>query len=177
MTAPLMPKATAVWLIENTSLSFKQVAEFSTLHILEVQNLADSELTQGMVGFDPIASGQLTLEEIHRCEHDASAKLQISVAISADSVLGKKRTRYTPLARRQERPDAIAWLIKYYPDLSDNQISRLVGTTKPTIAAVRNKSHWNAHNIKPRNPVQLGFCSQPELDNLVSALKKNQEVV
>jgi hypothetical protein len=177
MTAPLMPKATAVWLIENTSLSFKQVAEFCTLHILEVQNLADSELTQGMVGFDPIASGQLTLEEINRCEQDASAKLQISAAISADSVLGKKRTRYTPLARRQERPDAIAWLIKYYPDLNDNQISRLVGTTKPTIDAVRNKSHWNAHNIKPRNPVQLGFCSQSELDNLVSTLKKSQEVV
>ena len=177
MTTPLMPKATAVWLIENTSLSFQQIAKFCTLHILEVKNLADSETTQGMVGFDPIASGQLTLEEINRCEQDSDAELQISVAISADSVLGKKRTRYTPLAKRQERPDAIAWLIKYYPDLNDNQISKLVGTTKPTIDAVRSKSHWNSHNIKPRNPVQLGFCSQSELDVIVSLLKKSQEAM
>ena len=177
MTAPLMPKATSVWLIENTSLSFQQIAKFCGLHMLELQNLADSESTHGMVGFDPIASGQLTLEEIHRCEKDANLVLQISAAVSVDSVLGKKRTRYTPLAKRQERPDAIAWLIKYYPDLNDNQISRLVGTTKPTIDAVRNKSHWNAHNIKPRNPVQLGFCSQSELDEVVRILKKNQEAM
>lgn len=177
MTIPLMPKATAVWLIENTSLAFQQIAEFCHLHILEVKNLADSESSQAMVGFDPIASGQLTLEEIHRCEKDNNAKLQLSVAITADSVLGKKRTRYTPLAKRQERPDAIAWLIKYYPDLNDTQISKLVGTTKPTIDSVRNKTHWNAHNIKPRNPVQLGFCSQAELDALIHSLKKSQAVI
>lgn len=175
MTVLLMPKATAVWLIENTALTFEQIAKFCALHMLEVQNLADSETTHGMVGFDPIASGQLTLDEIHRCEQDLSAALQISIAVSADSVLGKKRSRYTPLAKRQERPDAIAWLLKYYPDLTDNQISRLVGTTKLTIDAVRNKSHWNAQNIKPRSPSQLGFCTQSELDALVGLLKKPQE--
>lgn len=174
MTTPLMPKATAVWLIENTSLSFQQIADFCGLHLLELQTLADSESTHGMVGFDPIASGQLTLDEIHRCERDAKLKLQISAAVSADSVLGKKRARYTPLAKRQERPDAIAWLVKYYPELNDSQISRLVGTTKLTIDAVRNKTHWNAQNIKPRNPVSLGFCSQAELDTVVVALKKSQ---
>lgn len=175
MTIPLMPKATAVWLIENTALAFTQIAKFCGLHILEVQNLADSEATHGMVGFDPIASGQLTLEEIHRCEQDPLAELKISAAVSADSVLGKKRSRYTPLSKRQERPDAISWLIKYYPDLTDTQISRLVGTTKITIDAVRNKSHWNAQNIKPRSPVQLGFCAQSELDDMVRSLKKTQE--
>lgn len=175
MTVLLMPKATAVWLIENTALTFEQIAKFCSLHLLEVQNLADSETNHGMVGFDPIASGQLTLDEIHRCEQDLRASLQISVAVSADSVLGKKRSRYTPLAKRQERPDAIAWLLKYYPDLTDSQISSLVGTTKLTIDAVRNKSHWNAQNIKPRSPAQLGFCTQSELDTLVGLLKKSQE--
>jgi hypothetical protein len=170
-----MPKATAVWLIENTALTFEQVAKFCGLHILEVQTLADSETTQGMVGFDPIASGQLSLEEIQRCEKNPDAHLQISTAVTADSVLGKKRSRYTPLAKRQERPDAIAWLLKYYPDLNDSQVSRLVGTTKATISSVRSKSHWNAQNIKPRNPVQLGFCTQSELDSVVGNLKKLQE--
>lgn len=177
MTAPLMPKATAVWLIENTALTFGQIAKFCELHMLEVQNLADSEATHGMVGFDPIASGQLTLVEINRCEQDPNASLQISAAVSADSVLGKKRSRYTPLAKRQERPDAIAWLLKYYPDLTDSQISKLVGTTKLTIDAVRNRSHWNAQNIKPRSPVQLGFCTQSELDIVVGLLKKTQEAL
>jgi uncharacterized protein len=176
MMTPLMPKATAVWLIENTALAFEQIAKFCGLHMLEVQNLADSEATHGMVGFDPIASGQLTLDEIHRCEQDTALNLQISAAVSADSILGKKRSRYTPLSKRQERPDAIAWLVKYYPDLTDTQISRLVGTTKLTIDAVRNKSHWNAQNIKPRSPVQLGFCTQSELDTVVGVLKKVQEV-
>ena len=138
-----------------------------------MQNLADSESSHGMVGFDPIASGQLTLAEIQRCEKDDKLVLQMSIAVSADSVLGKKRTRYTPLAKRQERPDAIAWLIKYYPELNDNQISKLVGTTKPTIEAVRTKSHWNAQNIKPRSPAHLGFCSQAELDSVIDLLKKN----
>lgn len=175
MSVPLMPKATAVWLIENTALTFEQVAKFCGLHILEVQTLADNESSQGLVGFDPIASGQLSLDEINRCEKDANLQLQMSMAVTADSVLGKKRNRYTPLAKRQERPDAIAWLLKYYPELTDSQISRLVGTTKMTIAAVRSKSHWNVQNIKPRNPVQLGFCTQSELDNAVGNLKKHQE--
>lgn len=176
MSNPLMPKATAVWLIENTALTFEQVSKFCGLHILEVQTLADSESTQGMVGFDPIASGQLSLEEIQKCEKNPEAQLQISTAVTADSVLGKKRSRYTPLAMRQERPDAIAWLLKYYPDLNDSQVSRLVGTTKATIVSVRSKSHWNAQNIKPRNPVQLGFCTQSELDLAVSGLKRFQEI-
>lgn len=175
MSGPLMPKATAIWLIENTALTFTQVAKFCGLHILEVQTLADSETIQGMVGFDPIASGQLSQDEIHRCEKDDTAELTMSLAVSADSVLGKKKARYTPLAKRQERPDAIAWLIKYYPDLTDTQISRLVGTTKATISTVKSKSHWNTQNIKPRNPVQLGFCTQSELDSAVKNLKRTSE--
>lgn len=176
MTTPLMPKATAVWLIENTALTFKQIAAFCGLHVLEVQNLADSDITHGMVGFDPIASGQLTLEEIHRCEQDENANLKISIAVSADTVLGKKRSKYTPLSKRQERPDAISWLIKYHPDLTDSQISKLVGTTKITIDSVRNKSHWNAQNIKPRSPVHLGFCTQNELDEAIKLAQKAQRV-
>ncbi len=169
MTAPLMPKATAVWLIENTALTFNQIANFCGIHILEVQTIADSEKNQAMVGFDPIASGQLSLKEIQSCEQDPKRELKINTAVDANSILGKKKTRYTPLARRQERPDAIAWLVKYYSHLSDTQVMRLIGTTKATIKAVREKSHWNAKNIKPRSPVQLGFCTQTELEKAIQA--------
>ncbi len=168
MTTPLMPKATAVWLIENTALTFEQIADFCKIHILEIQSLADNENAMRIVGFDPVTSSQLALEEIRRCENDSTARLVIRPAINADSVLGKKKSRYTPLSKRQDRPDAIAWLIKFYPDIPESAITRFLGTTKPMIQSIKTKTHWNSSQIKPRSPVQLGFCSQAELDALIS---------
>lgn len=168
MAVPLMPKATAVWLVENTTLTFEQVAEFCGLHILEIQAIADGEAAVGMIGFNPITSGQLTAEEIKRCEQDPATSLQLTPPLTAESVLGKKTSRYTPVSKRQDRPDAIAWLLKYYPSTSETQICRLLGTTKNMISAVRNKTHWNSSNIKPRNPVQLGLCTQAELDTVIA---------
>ena len=168
MTTPLMPKATAVWLIENTALTFDQISAFCGIHILEIQSLADNENSLRIVGFDPIASSQLTLEEIHRCENNSKERLVIRPAISADSVLGKKKSRYTPLSKRQDRPDAIAWMIKFYPDVPELALTRLLGTTKPMIRSIKSKTHWNSPQIKPRNPVQLGFCTQQELDAVIA---------
>lgn len=160
----LMPKATAVWLIDNTTLTFDQIADFCGLHILEIQSIADGEMNIRITGMDPIASGQLTAEEIKRCEADADADLLLSVALTADELLGKKKSKYTPVSKRQERPDAIAWIVKYHPEISDAKVSELLGTTKAMIASIKNKTHWNSANIKPRSPVQLGFCTQAELD-------------
>ena len=171
MTQPLMPKATAVWLVENTALTFKQIADFCGLHILEVQAIADEEVAVGMQGLDPIANGQLTKDEIARCEADPSAKLaMVQSDIPQPSARGKG-PRYTPLSKRQDKPDAIAWLLRHYPELSDAQIGRLIGTTKPTINAVRDRTHWNSPNLKPRSPVELGLCKH---DDLRSALEKAQ---
>ncbi len=167
MASPLMPKATAVWLIENTALSFEQIAAFCGLHSLEVQAIADGDVSISMVGLDPISSSQLSLEEINRCENDTSARLVLIPPVNADTILGKKRSRYTPVSKRQDRPDAIAWLVKYYPDMTDGQICRLLGTTKPMIKAVKTKTHWNSANIKPRSPVHLGLCVQVELDKTI----------
>ncbi len=169
-----MPKATAVWLVENTALTFKQIADFCGLHILEVQAIADEEVAVGMQGLDPIANGQLTKEEIAACEADPSAKLRmVSSDIPQPSSRGKG-PRYTPLSKRQDKPDAIAWLLRHYPELSDAQIGRLIGTTKPTINAVRDRSHWNSPNLKPRSPVELGLCKH---DDLRIALEKAQRKV
>ena len=168
MAQPLMPKATAVWLIENTALTFGQIAGFCDLHILEVQSMADGELNIGMVGRNPITHGQLSQEEIDRCTADSGAELQL---FEPDMPLPKPRTkgpRYTPVARRQDRPDAIAWLVRNQPDFSDSQISKLIGTTKPTINAIRERSHWNMPNIKPQNPVNLGLCSSDDLEKAVA---------
>lgn len=175
MAIPLMPKATAVWLVENTALTFGQVAEFCGLHILEVQAIADGEAAIGMIGFNPITSGQLTLEEINRCEADPHQTLILTIPITAESILGKKTSRYTPVSKRQDRPDAIAWLLKYYPALGEAQICRMLGTTKNMINAVRNKTHWNSTNIKPRNPVQLGLCTQKEFDKVINSLTPPEE--
>jgi hypothetical protein len=172
MATPLMPKATAVWLIENTKLTFDQIAEFCAIHPLEIQAIADGESSVGMVGFNPITSRQLTLEEIQRCEADSTAHLNLTPPITADSLLGKKKTRYTPVAKRQDRPDAIAWLLKFHPNLTDTQICRLLGTTKPMIKSIRTRTHWNTTNIKPRSPVQLGLCTQSELDAVINASHK-----
>jgi len=174
MTQPLMPKATAVWLVENTALTFKQIADFCGLHILEVQAIADEEVAVGMQGLDPIANGQLTKEEIARCEEDPSAKLQLVKSDIPQPSARGKGPRYTPLSKRQDKPDAIAWLLRHYPELTDAQIGRLVGTTKPTINAVRDRTHWNSPNLKPRSPVELGICKH---DDLRLALEKAQRAV
>lgn len=169
MTQPLMPKATAVWLIENTALSFQQIADFCGLHILEVQSIADDEVAIGMVGFNPVTNGQLTKEEISRCSTDPDAKLEMAKPSVIIPEPKKKGPRYTPVARRQDRPDAISWVLRNFPDLSDGQISRLIGTTKPTINGVRDRTHWNISNIKPRDPVSLGLCSR---EDLVAAIEQ-----
>jgi hypothetical protein len=167
MALPLMPKATAVWLVEHTSLTFEQIAAFCGLHALEIQAIADGEVAVMMQGLDPIANGQVTKEEIERCEQDVKLRLKLaSTAHPAPPARGKG-PRYTPISKRQDKPDAISWLVKNHPELSDAQISRLVGTTKPTIAAIRDRSHWNSPNIKPRNPVGLGLCSQSDLESAV----------
>ncbi|HLD95333.1 MAG TPA: cell cycle transcriptional regulator TrcR [Alphaproteobacteria bacterium] len=173
MAQPLMPKATAVWLIDNTSLTFEQIADFCGLHIIEVQTLADSEVV-GMAGMDPLASGQLSKEEIERCEKDQNARLELLPPVSADSILGKRAGKYTMLSKRQERPDAIAWVLKHYPLLSDSQICKLLATTKPTVQAVRSKTHWNSPNIKPKNPISMGLCTQEELDSVLLKAKKQE---
>ena len=165
MSKPLMPKATAVWLIDNTALTFEQIAEYCELHELEVQSIADEEVAIGIVGFDPIANLQLTREEIARCEADPSARLKMAVQKNPLPSLRTKGPRYTPVARRQDKPDAIAWLVRNYGRLTDGQISRLIGTTKPTIVAIRERTHWNMANIKPRDPVGLGLCSRVDLQN------------
>jgi hypothetical protein len=168
MTLPLMPKATAVWLIEKTALTFTQIAEFCGMHPLEVQAIADGEVAQGIVGYDPVANGQLTNQEIKRCEADPALRLQI-LAVSNPLPRRSRGARYTPVAKRNDRPDAIAFMLRNYPQLSEAQIVKLLGTTKDTIQKVRERSHWNSANIKPRDPVILGLCSQTDLNAMVSA--------
>jgi uncharacterized protein len=175
MSLPLMPKATAVWLVENTGLTFEQIAEFCGLHALEVQAIADGEVAAQMQGLDPVANGQITTEEIRRCEQDPAARLQLSEQAQPVPLVKHKGPRYTPISKRQDKPDAIAWLLKNHPELSDGQISKLVGTTKPTIGAVRDRTHWNSPNIKPRHPVALGLCTLPELEAAVSRASKGKK--
>ncbi|GBQ06509.1 MULTISPECIES: DUF1013 domain-containing protein [Acetobacter] len=167
-TLPLMPKATAVWLIEKTALSFTQIAEFCGMHPLEVQAIADGEVAQGIVGYDPVANHQLKLEEIHRCEANPDARLKI-LATNNPVKRRSKGARYTPVAKRHDRPDGIAFLLRNFPQLNDLQIVKLLGTTKDTIAKVRDKQHWNTPNIKPRDPVTIGLCSQMDLNAAVNA--------
>ena len=168
MPAPLMPKATAVWLVENTSLTFEQIADFCGLHPLEVQAIADGEVASQMHGLDPVANAQTTTEEIARCQADPEARLALSPQALPPQMVRHKGPRYTPIAKRQDKPDAIAFLLRNHPELSDLQISKLIGTTKPTIAAVRERTHWNSPNIKPRHPVVLGLCSHEELEEALS---------
>jgi hypothetical protein len=167
MALPLMPKATAVWLVENTALSFEQIADYTGMHELEIQAIADGEVAVGIVGVNPVTGGQLTTDEIARCETNPDARLKM---IKTDIPLPKARSkgaRYTPVSKRQDRPDAINWILKHHPELTDAQISRLLGTTKATIASVRDRTHWNAPNIKPQNPVTLGLCSEADLEKAV----------
>ena len=177
MAHPLMPKATAVWLVENSSLTFKQIAEFCGLHDLEVQAIADEEVATGMQGLDPIAGRELTQEELDRCLADPKAKLELAKPKTPMPKARRKGARYTPVSKRQDRPDAIAWLVKSHPELTDAQISKLIGTTKPTINAIRERSHWNMPNIKPQNPVTLGLCMAPELEKVVALARAKAGIV
>jgi len=173
--APLMPKATAVWLVENTSLTFDQIANFCKLHPLEVKGIADGEVAAGIKGHDPITSGQLTREEIAAAEKDSNRQLQLAVSkVRLPEPSRKRGARYTPLSRRQDRPNAILWLVRNHPELKDAQIMRLAGTTKTTLQAIRNRTHWNSAALTPADPVTLGLCSQMDLDFEVNRAAKDR---
>ena len=177
MAKPIMAKATAVWLVDNTTISFKQIADFVEMHELEVQGIADGDVAAGVKGFDPIANNQLTQEEIDAAEKNILHKLKLKFNAAAQGEEKRRGPRYTPLSKRQDRPASILWLVKFHPELSDGQISKLVGTTKPTIQAIRERTHWNISNIQPIDPVALGLCKQSELDAAVqkAAAKKAKE--
>lgn len=175
MALPLMPKATAVWLVENTALSFIQIAEFCGLHELEIQAIADGDVGMGMQGLSPLANGQLTQDEIDRCSADPSARLKLARSTNPLPKARDKGARYTPVSKRQDRPDAIAWVVKNHPELQDVQISKLLGTTKPTIKAIREKTHWNIENITPRNPVMLGLCTEADLEKMAIVARAQAE--
>lgn len=170
---PLMPKATAVWLVENTALSFEQIAQFCRLHPLEVKAIADGEAAQGIKGLDPVMTGQLTREEIERAERDGTHKLKLAPAKVKVPEKKTRGPRYTPVSRRQDRPNAILWLVRNHPELKDAQIIRLVGTTKTTIQQIKERTHWNSATLSPMDPVTLGLCSQLELDLEVEKASKN----
>src|SRR5215471_8956837 len=174
--APLMPKATAVWLLDNTALSFDQIAEFCKLHPLEVKAIADGDAAQGIKGLDPVLTGQLTREDIERAEAEPNRRLTLSApkVRLPEAKAKRKGPRYTPVSRRQDRPNAILWLIRNHPELKDSQIMRLVGTTKSTIQAIRDRTHWNAPNLTPLDPVTLGLCSQIDLDLEVQRAAKEK---
>jgi len=179
--APLMPKATAVWLLDNTALTFDQIAEFCKLHPLEVKAIADGDAAQGIKGLDPILTGQLTRDQITEAEKNQDIKLKLAdqkVAVaSPERRGGKKGPRYTPVSRRQDRPNAILWLVRNHPELKDSAIMRLVGTTKSTIAAIRDRTHWNSTNLTPMDPVTLGLATQIDLDLEVQRANKEKPVV
>jgi len=171
MSQPMMPKATALWLIENTGLSFDQIAEFCGIHALEVQALADGDVMGGMAPLDPVLSGQVTAEEIKRCEADPEARLRYVRTEMPQPQARAKGARYTPISKRQDKPDGIAWLVKNHPELTDAQICKLLGTTKNTISAVRDRTHWNSQNIRPRDPVDIGLCTYLDLNKLVESAR------
>jgi hypothetical protein len=176
MIQPLMPKATAVWLVENTALTFDQIADFCGLHVLEVKGIADGDVAQGIKGMDPIVSGQLSRSEIERCQTDPATRLaRAESKYKVPPVAPRKGPRYTPVSRRQDRPDAIAWLLRNHPELTHAQIAKLVGTTKPTIESIDNRTHWNSANIKPVDPVTLGLSTQIELDAAVQKAGRRLE--
>ncbi|MCX8952396.1 DUF1013 domain-containing protein [Ruegeria sp. NA] len=177
MAKPLMAKATAVWLVDNTTISFKQIADFVGMHELEVQGIADGDVAAGVKGFDPIANNQLTQDEIDAAQNNPLHKLKLKFNPAASGEEKRRGPRYTPLSKRQDRPNSILWLVKFHPELSDGQIAKLVGTTKPTIQSIRERTHWNISNMQPIDPVALGLCKQSELDAIVqkAAAKKAAE--
>ena len=174
MEYPLMRKATAVWLLDNTTLTFRQIASFCGLHELEVSGIADGEVASGIRGIDPIINSQLTAEEIKKCEADEQLDLQL---YKNPAAVGEKKTRgpkYTPLSKRQDKPAAIAWLVKFHPEITDGQISKLIGTTKNTIKAIRERTHWNINNLTPIDPVILGLCKQIELQKILDKIPREK---
>ena len=176
MTQPLMPKATAVWLIDNTALTFDQIADFCSLHILEVKGIADGDVDHGIRGADPIAAGQLTRLEIEDCQKDSNSRLKaIQKRDDLPDVARRVGKKYTPLSKRQDRPDSIFWLVRNHPELLDSQIGKLVGTTKSTIQSIRDRTHWNSSNLTPLDPVSVGLCSQVDLDKAVQKAFKRIE--
>jgi hypothetical protein len=170
-----MPHATASWLVDNTSLTFEQIAEFCGLHILEVQAMADDLASSKYTGRDPVRSGELTMAEIEKGQADANYALKMHKA--PVTVSRTKGPRYTPVSKRQDKPDGIAWILRHHPEISDAQIGKLIGTTRNTIAAIRDRTHWNISNIQPKDPVTLGLCSQRELDALVARAAKKAGIV
>lgn len=173
--APLMPKATAVWLVENTALTFDQIADFCKLHVLEVKGIADGEVAQGIKGLDPVSTGQLAREEIERAEKNPNHRLKLLESkVRLPEPKRRRGPRYTPVSKRQDRPNAILWLLRNHPELKDSQIMRLVGTTKTTIESIKERTHWNAANLTPMDPVTLGLCSQIDLDIEVQRSSKDR---
>jgi hypothetical protein len=177
MKAPLMRRATALWLIENTGLTFEQISKFCDIHLLEIQGMADGEVSSGLAPQNPIDNGQLTREMIDECENDPKKELELTDNV-ADSIeinkKSRKNTTYVPLAKREEKPNAIMFLLKYYPNITDKQIRTLVNTTTPVITSIREKTHWNIREIKPKDPVMLGLCSQAQFNAIVEEIKKNE---
>lgn len=175
MTLPFMPKATAIWLIDNTKLSFEQIAEFCGMHTLEIKGIADGDVAANIKGINPINIGQLTKEEITRCENNKTAKLQLTQSVVNIKESKKKNIKYTPIARRENKPNAIAWLLKNCPEMNEKQIARLVGSTTPTVISIKNRTHWNMSNITFKDPVLLGICSRNDIEKQleIARLAKN----
>lgn len=169
---PLMPKATAVWLVENTSLTFKQIADFCNLHEVEIQGIADGEVAKGIKAYNPIIAGQLTREEIERSSKDVNRSLRLIKKELNIASKERKKPKYTPLSKRQDRPDAILWLIKNYPELLDTQIARLIGTTKNTVVSIKKRTYWNFNNLFPKDPIAISLCSQLDLENTLEKAKR-----
>lgn len=175
MALPIMPKATAVWLVENTALSFEQIGDFCGMHELEIQGIADGEVSTGIIGQDPIAAQQLTKEELEKAEADPAYRMKLAAEARTHMKQKMKGARYTPIARRQDKPEAIAWIIKHHPYIPDSKIVRLIGTTKKTIESIRDRSHWNISNIKGKDPVILGLCMQSHIDVLVTKYRPRED--
>ena len=172
---PFMPKATAVWLVENTTLTFKQIAEFCNLHELEIKGIADGDVAKGIKAYNPILAGQLTREEINDCSKDQNRNLNLVERAEEVQVKERKKPKYTPLSKRQDRPDAALWLLKNYSEFTDGQVSKLVGSTKGTVSLIRKRSYWNFSNLIPKDPVILGLCSQDVFEKSLEKAKKRVE--
>ena len=176
MTLPLMPKATAIWLVENTALTFKQIADFCGMHELEIKGIADGEVGMGIKGLNPISTNQLTKEEVDKAANDPEHSLElIQNEITIQTERDPKQKKYTPLSKRQERPDAISWLLRNHPELKDSQVAKLVGSTKNMVVSIKNKTNWNMSNIRPQDPVGLGLCKQVDLDEALEKAERSQK--
>ena len=172
---PFMPKATAVWLVENTTLTFKQIASFCNLHELEIKGIADGDVAKGIKAYNPILAGQLTREEIEQCSQNPEKNLKLIKKVEDVEIKERKKPKYTPLSKRQDRPDAILWLLKNFPELTDGQVSKLVGSTTGTVSLIRKRSYWNFSSLKARDPVILGLCTQEVFEKALEKAKRRVE--